>query len=428
MLQRTRIDLEVAKQLTLPQELALVRTAYARHRGPILRSRLATLLLVCDAFDELVALLSPHDDLNFLEETLLAQACLARETADDAEHARSIANRALASATSDAQRAAALAIRGKAETRLGKDDAARATLEHALRHDPHEKDACKRLAALDLAAKDPAAVLTMVDGLTAQGAAHARLFAARALALAQAGTIDAARSAAGLDDLADMTVLAPPPGWDDIHAFNAALAEELLAHPGLRYERYGTASTLTWRIDCPATREAPLVHLLLTQISAAMDTHLQRIAGLDHPWARARPASALLRSWCVITESDGFETWHVHQFGWLSGVYYVRVPDSIAQGGNHDGKSDAEDGEGSAGKDGVGKDGVGKDGGRNGGCLAFGMPEELVGDDAAAAFGTQIVRPHDGLMLAFPSHTYHRTFPHGLREKRICVAFDLRPM
>lgn len=411
MLQRTRIDLEVAKQLTLPQELALVRAAYARHQGLVLRGRLATLLLVCDAFDELVTLLSPHDDLTFLEEMLLAQACLARETADDAKHARIVANRALASATSDAQRAAALAICGKAETRLGKDDAARATLTHALRYDPHEKDACKRLAALDLAANDPAAVLTMVDDLTAQGAAHARLFAARALALAQAGTIDAARSAAGLDDLADMTVLTPPPGWDDIHAFNAALAEELLAHPGLRYERYGTASALTWRIDCPAKREAPLVHLLLAQIAGAIDTHLQRIAVLDHPWARARPASAMLRSWCVITESDGFETWHVHQFGWLSGVYYVRVPDSIAQGGRRDGEG-----------------GDGTDGAGHGGCLAFGMPEDLVGDDAAAAFGTRIVRPHDGLMLAFPSHTYHRTFPHGLREKRICVAFDLRPM
>lgn len=408
MLQRTIIDLEVARQLTIAQELSIVQTAYARHQGPVLRSRLATLLLVCDAFDKLVALLLPHDDLNFLEVLLLAQACLARETTDDADHARIVANRALALATSDAQRAAALVLRGKAETRLGDDKAARATLEHALRYDPQEKDACKRLAALDLAANDPAAVLAMVDRLIAHGAAHARLFAAQALAQAQAGAIGAARAstgqgatgqgATGQNDLAAMTTLAPPPGWDDIHTFNAALADELLAHPGLRYERYGTASTLTWRIDSPATRDAPLVRLLLAQISDAIAAQLDRIADLDHPWVRARPAAALLRSWCVITESDRFETWHVHQFGWLSGVYYVRVPHSIAHGDD------------------------------DGGCLAFGIPAELVGEEAAAAFGTQMVRPHDGLMLAFPSHTYHRTFPHGLREKRICVAFDLRRM
>lgn len=426
MLQRTRIDFEVAKQLTLPQELTIVRTAYARHQGLVLRSRLATLLLVCDAFDELVTLLSPHDDLNFLEEMLLAQACLARETPEDTDQARRGADRALASATSDAQRAAALALRGKAEIRSGAVEAARATLEHALRYDPHEKDACKRLAALHLAANDPAAVLAMVERLTARGAAHARLFAAQALAQAQAGAIEAARAqtgqggtgqggtgqdgagqdGAGQGALTAMTTLAPPPGWDDIHAFNAALADELLVHPGLRYERYGTASALTWRIDSPATRDAPLVRLLLAQIADAVAVHADRIAGLDHPWARARPAAAMLRSWCVITESDGFETWHVHQFGWLSGVYYVRVPDSIAHGGNERGEN----------------------GNDAGGCLAFGIPADLVGDAAAAAFGTRTVRPHDGLMLAFPSHTYHRTFPHGLREKRICVAFDLRPM
>jgi tetratricopeptide (TPR) repeat protein len=408
MLQRTRIDLEVARHLTIAQELSIVQAAYRRHRGPVLRSRLATLLLVCDAFDDLVTLLSPHDDLSFLEELLLAQAYLARETIDDANHARIVANRALASATNDAQRAAALALRGKAEIRLGAIEAARATLDRALRYDPHEKDACKRLAALDLAANDPAAVLAMVERLTARGAAHARLFAAQALAQALAGAIGAARAQTGQGgagqgrtgqgDLTAMTTLAPPPGWDDIHTFNAALADELLAHPGLRYERYGTASALTWRIDSPATRDAPLVRLLLAQIADGIAAHTDRIGGLDHPWARARPAAALLRSWCVITESDGFETWHVHQFGWLSGVYYVRVPNSIAYGDD------------------------------DGGCLAFGIPAELVGEEAAAAFGTQMVRPHDGLMLAFPSHTYHRTFPHGLREKRICVAFDLRPM
>ena len=397
---RTRIEIETAKHLTVSQELLFVRLAYDRNPSRVLRLRLATLLLVCDAFDDLVALLAPHDDLDFTQAMLLVQAHLARETPEDSREARRVADLALSEAVGDPQRAAALAARGKAETRLGNIAAARVTLGQALELNPHEKDACKRLAALDLAANDPAAVLAMADSLTAQGAAHARLFAARALAHAQAGAIDSARAAAGVGELSAMAMLTPPPGWDDIHAFNAALAEELLAHPGLRYDRYGTASALTWRIDSPATRKAPLVRLLLAQIADAIDAHLDRIDRVDHPWARARPESAVLRSWCVITESAGFETWHVHQFGWLSGVYYVRVPDSIARGDTLAGE---------------------------GGCLAFGMPEDLIGDEAASAFGTRIVRPQDGLMLAFPSHSYHRTFPHGLGEKRICVAFDLRP-
>jgi uncharacterized protein (TIGR02466 family) len=183
-----------------------------------------------------------------------------------------------------------------------------------------------------------------------------------------------------------------------MEAFNSALAEELLAHPALRYERYGTASELTWRIDAPATGEAPHVRALLAEIRAAIQSHLESIACADHPWLLSRPASAVLRSWCVITDGAGHESWHVHQFGWLSGVYYVRVPRSISCGAGPEG------------------------------CLSFGLPPELAGEEAARAYDSKLVRPREGLLLAFPSHAYHRTFPHGTGEKRICVAFDLRPL
>lgn len=395
------IELETAKQLTAPQELELVRTAFAQNASPEMRVRLATLLLLADAFDEVVAVLAESARLTFEEELLLSQAYLARETTADTLAAGAAADRALSLAaslaTSDTASAIALAYRGKAEMRSGDTAAARATLRQALRLDPHNKDACKRLATLDLQAGDTTAILTMADELAERGAAHARLFAAEALAHARSGDAARARALMGFDDLHVARQLPPPPGWSDIRSFNAALAQELLAHPGLRYERYGTASALTWRIDAPATRAAPLFRALLDQLAIEIHNHVDRVGAVDHPWARACPRAALLRSWCVITESDGFETWHVHQFGWLSGVYYVQVPESIANG-----------------------DGLG-------GCLAFGLPEDLAGPDAAATYGTPLVRPQEGLMLAFPSHSYHRTFPHGLREKRICVAFDLRP-
>ena len=99
----------------------------------------------------------------------------------------------------------------------------------------------------------------------------------------------------------------------------------------------------------------------------------------------------------MITEGPGFEEWHVHQHGWLSGVYYVAVPEAVAHG----------DGEA--------------------GCLAFGLPDELIGKDAADAYGVEIARPRAGLSMLFPSHVYHRTFPHATRENRICLAFDLWP-
>ena len=391
---------EVGKRITATDECALVRAAWRRNPdSPLLRARLAALLNICDAFDETLALyeaVAPAA-LSYPEAMLLAQALAAQENDADTHRMTGAARAAFAQAEDDRQRAAALAMEGKALVRLGDPVGARTCFDRALEFDPHSKDACKRLAALLLGQDDPHAVLAATDRLLAKGAGHSRLFAARALAFARLGDIGAARAMVGRDQLARRKTLPPPPGWASIEAFNAALAAELLGHPGLRFDRYGTASQQTWRIDAPATGEAPLVRALLAQIEAEVDAHVRDIGGLAHPWVEARPEHGTLHCWCVITEGDGFETWHVHQFGWLSGVYYVQIPDSIAHG------------EGP------------------GGCIAFGLPEEIAGADPAAAFGEDLFRPFAGALMMFPSHAYHRTFPHGSSARRICLAFDIWP-
>lgn len=397
MLPNTNIELEPAKSLTTRQEVSVIRMAYARSGAPTMRRRLASLLTFNDELVAVTELLDGQPDLSLSEQILLAQAYLTFETQAGDVGALAAAEGAIALAEDGVARAAGLALRGKAEVRLGRIEDARGTFDEALESDPHNKDACKRLAALDLAAGDHEAVLSLYERLAAQGAAHSRLFAARALAQARGGDLGGARGTMGADRLFSASRLVPPSGWDSIEQFNAAVAEELLNHPELRYERAGSASERTWRVDALISPAAPLTRLLLECIAQAIGKHIERTTAPDHPWSAARPSKALLRSWSVITESDGFETWHVHQFGWLSGAYYVQVPESISQG-----TGDA-------------------------GCIAFGLPSDLAGEEAAAAYGTHMVRPQSGMLLMFPSQTYHRTYPHGGRSQRICVAFDLKP-
>jgi tetratricopeptide (TPR) repeat protein len=386
------------KRLTPEQELDLLRAAYRKSPSLQLRSRLCRLLMLDEGFAEIVDLLSAADSLDFRGELTLAQAYISAETLEGNRLAHAATQRALTLAANAAERAGALAQRGKCENRMGQAQAALATLTAALALDPHNRDACKRLAAIELAANRPEAVVELTGSLLAKGANHARIFAASSLAHARSGDLGAAQAAAGFDLFHHTQQLSPPPGWHDIAAFNAALAEELLVHPGMRFDRYGSASEQTWRIENPARPDTPLFKALIAQIIAALQERAVQV-GLSpgHAWAAARPQDAHLRNWCVITETTGFENWHVHQFGWLSGVYYVRIPDSITQGTDQ------------------------------GGCLAFGLPGDLAGEAGAAQFGEHLVRPREGMLLTFPSQCYHRTFPHGTGEKRICVAFDLRP-
>lgn len=388
---------EPVKVLTLAQERELARLAHDRAETPASRLRRAQLAMQDDDFAEVVSVLDGVEDLYFAERIMLTRAYLSMETEADTARARQHADRALDVAQSPLQRGAALADRAKAERRLQQAAAARHSLEAALDADPHSKDACKRLAALDLEQGRAPALVEWSKALVASGVGHARLHAARVLGEAACGDLDAARAAEGLAALSSSQILPPPPGWDDLAAFNAALAVELINHRGMRYERYGSASNYTWRIDHLARPDAPLVQLLLRHLADHIRTRVGQLEQCDHHWLADKPDQALLRAWCVITEGDGFESWHVHQFGWLSGVYYVQVPDEIALGTDL------------------------------GGCLGFGLPDEFTGIAAAEAYGITAVRPEPGMMLTFPSHVYHRTYPHFGPGKRICVAFDIKP-
>ena len=175
------------------------------------------------------------------------------------------------------------------------------------------------------------------------------------------------------------------------------MAAELARHPDLRFDRYGTASSRTWRIDEPAFATSSAIPQLQASIRQAVVDHVATLDAHDTVWTNARPSRAVLHNWVVLTDADGHEEWHVHQNGWLSGVYYVDVPAAV------------RDGEGRAG------------------CIAFGLPEDVVGREAAAAFGETLIRPQPGKLMLFPSHCHHRTFAHGSVERRICLAFDIQP-
>lgn len=393
----TTIRSETPRALNAAQECAVLRATIRDGAAPRrVRQRLAVLLNQLDAFDETIDLLGvePADTLDYDEQLLLADACFGRG-AD--ERALEAARAALPLAGDDRERAAALAEQAKALFRLKQPDPAGALLHEALDLDPANAEACERLTRDLLSRGEAAAVLVLTDTLGARGIAHARLFEARATALALLDQHDAVRDTLNLDAFLHQQPIAPPDGWRDLETFNAALADELLAHPAIRYERHGTASVESWRIDSLVAGDGPLARSLIAQIAATAQRHADALAATAHPWVKAAPSPAVVRGWCVITEGSGYERWHMHPGGWMSGVYYVQVPDAVSAGDDQ------------------------------AGCLMLGMSDHMIGAEKAAAIGYHLVRPRPGLLALFPSHSYHRTFPHHAPGKRICVAFDIGP-
>lgn len=398
MIRKLKISPEPAKLLSACGEVQLLQGALAQQPGSaIVRNKLANVLNELDRFAETVALLSPLlDTLEGESALLFAQACFAVRDTKHLELASLAADRALSVADDDKGRARAMADQAKVKLRLGKDDEAISLLQDALALDLHCRAAFKRLAVQLLRQKDAHAVEEITHHLLAGGLNHSRVLAARTMALAMMGRHEEAQTVAGIGKFLQQSKLAPPHSYLEPIDFNTALTAELTNSPAMRQDRFGTASLNTKRLDSPSAANNPLWSGLLEHISRTIEAWANALPLTGHPWLDARPERAVLRSWAVMTGADGFERWHMHPDGWLSGGYYPAVPSST-------------------------------DNSEKACSIAFGLSEGLAGAAATERFGERAIRPDAGDLILFPSHVYHRTYPHGTDEPRICIAFDIIP-
>ncbi len=98
-----------------------------------------------------------------------------------------------------------------------------------------------------------------------------------------------------------------------------------------------------------------------------------------------------------MLKAQGHQAAHIHPTGWMSGVYYVQLPEGLGSG---------EDGD-------------------LAGWIEFGRPA----DSFRVAYEpvVETARPEEGLAIFFPSYVYHRTVPFDGPRARISIAFDVRP-
>jgi tetratricopeptide (TPR) repeat protein len=290
--------------------------------------------------------------------------------------------------------------RGLALEALGRPAEAEAEYRAVLLDQPHDRVACRKLCRILRVSGRRSEMLETCERLWALGVRHTQLISDWGIALALNGKEEAARAI--LVDPTRIREVRPkaPEGWDSLQSFNAALAEEILANP------YPVSDVPTPEA---ANRGSSRVHHLLAGKAPAMIQALLRILerlveaeappgrGPFDPWGEARPKSARLQAWGLIQRSSDYEEWHIHRDGWLSGVYYVQVPDSVSAEGE----------------------------GR--GCIEYGPPRPV----AEAEPGLVPVlrfRPSEGMLLLAPSHYPHRTIPTGSPTRRISFAFDVVPV
>ncbi|MFL6843675.1 MAG: putative 2OG-Fe(II) oxygenase [Allosphingosinicella sp.] len=289
--------------------------------------------------------------------------------------------------------------RGRALMELGDAAGAEREFRAILAGRPDDPGACRMLCRILRLGGRIAELVALCETLAGRGATNAQLLYNWGWALALAGERDRARRLLFDPERIERIRLSVPPGFAGMAEFNRALAEELLGHPDQLsdFAVEDEANRGSRRIDDLFTGRRPdLIRLLLDSIQEAVSAWIPAPAEGFDPWPRARPDSARLRPWGLIQRGDDYEEGHIHPGGWLSGVYYVKVPPAIAD----------------ASPPGPG-------------CIEFGPPARLaesVPDAPAARYV-----PSEGLLLLAPSHYRHRTIPSGIDDDRISIAFDVVP-
>ena len=310
------------------------------------------------------------------------------------EHLAAIEGYRYALALEPGHAAAALNL-GEASHTLGKTDDAAHAYARALDIDPGFAMAAVNLADIALAAGRPAEALAEIEKFLRHSPGHPGALAFKAFALLDQGRVDEARLLTDPDRFIIQRRVGTPDGYADMQAFNHALSSHVLAHP-----------TLTPSPKAHATRKgrhsgellsAPLgpMATFRDEVLSAFQAYRRRFIGeAAHPFLDRCPDQVTLSVWGVVMDTDGHQVPHIHPAAWLSGVYYVEVPESI-----------------------------GVDDPDHGGWIEFGRPPADI--HAAHDPDVRLYRPEAGLMLLFPSHFYHRTVPLKGQARRISIAFDV---
>ena len=226
----------------------------------------------------------------------------------------------------------------------------------------------------------------------------AALLAWKAVVLNELGDAAAAGALVDFDRFIRPIRLDAPAAFSSLAAFNAALAGHVSGHPSLVYAPSQHATKFGKHSGQLLAEPKGPVAELEEKIVEAVEAYIVSLpADPGHPFLANPPRRFALRAWSILLEEQGHQVPHIHPSAWLSGVYYVRLPETMERPGE----------EGHAG------------------WIEFGRPPEHF--HCTVAPEVRLFRPEPGLMLLFPSYFYHRTVPLESAGLRISIAFDVLP-
>ncbi|MAP38064.1 MAG: hypothetical protein CL879_00410, partial [Dehalococcoidia bacterium] len=202
-----------------------------------------------------------------------------------------------------------------------------------------------------------------------------------------------------LDRLIETQVISVPAGYNDLRTFNDALLRRCAEDKSQIFEPRHKAIRMGQRIDFLHMDPTPgPVSSLLEFVNKAAKRYCDKnLIDPKHPCLAQSPSNWKILAWGSILSRQGHHVPHMHSDGWLSGVYYGKLPEVMRTENT-----------------------------KQEGCIEFGRPENYIDNQNGPDF--RVVYPQEGTMILFPSYFYHRTIPFNADDTRFTVSFDIVPL
>lgn len=278
---------------------------------------------------------------------------------------------------------------------MGKTQEAETAYRQSIKLNKTYADPYYNLGDLYLRTRRPAEAIKVFDECMAALDRDYHALAYKAHALADAEQFEAANDLLDFDQYLKRYRFEPPRGFETINEFNQALADHIKRHPTLQAN---VMSTMHGKHTAELLQEpSGPMRAMERHIHEAVRWYIDQLPeDQHHPVVRFKPTVWKLTTWGVIMTDKGHERPHIHPKGWLSGVFYLDLPDIIT---NADRQPE--------------------------GWLEFGRPSAELHVQSEPRL--RHYQPEYGQMFLFPSYFYHGTVPFRSRQRRICVAFDIEP-
>jgi tetratricopeptide (TPR) repeat protein len=225
--------------------------------------------------------------------------------------------------------------------------------------------------------------------------------ALKALALNELGDDAGARFLIDFDRFVRISdFAAPPSGFSNLAAFNAAIVAHVERHPTLKVPPkndptyHNDALEVTEELFAEPRGPMAAFEVMMKSAVARYAEELPR--DRPHPFPENFPKKWRLTCWATRLRGQGNLVPHIHFSGYLGGVYYPLLPEIVA-------REDA----GAAG------------------WFELGRPPERFACKAEPL--VRRIQPKEGRLLLFPGYFFHSTIPFASAETRISVAFDVVP-